>query len=196
MSVRADYCARRYGVPVRTTRVYVGTPWYDGYVPAYSLELGRSRSYSRPTYSVNATRELIGEPAPRFGYGAETSRTEHTRHEPSEPEKSTPRIVTDESGTLMEEVSPANRPESVRLEKPAPEKKASVKADEKKTADQAGKKVAKKTVEDKSFPLARPSDRAGYVYSPHAPHNLIDATGFKPGDKAIDPTTGKPFMVP
>ncbi|MEJ6717501.1 MAG: hypothetical protein QNK82_03330 [Akkermansiaceae bacterium] len=46
------------------------------------------------------------------------------------------------------------------------------------------------------YPTANHSDIAGVVVSPYEPYNKVRVTGFKPGDLAKDPTTGKIFVVP
>jgi len=47
-----------------------------------------------------------------------------------------------------------------------------------------------------SYPVARTTDRPGYVLSPYAPYNVIDVHGFKSGALAKDPSNGKIFRVP
>lgn len=46
------------------------------------------------------------------------------------------------------------------------------------------------------YPFATPTNRSGYVRSPHPPHNTIDVTGFPSGSTVVDPTTNRPFRVP
>jgi hypothetical protein len=49
---------------------------------------------------------------------------------------------------------------------------------------------------EKNFPMGTRSNKAGFVKSPYAPHNELDATGLSSGSLAKDPTTGKIFRVP
>ena len=46
------------------------------------------------------------------------------------------------------------------------------------------------------FPVAKPTDRSGFVWSPYPPHQPIDIRGFRSGEVAVDPTSEKPFIVP
>ena len=46
------------------------------------------------------------------------------------------------------------------------------------------------------YPYARPTGTPGYVYSPYAPHNVIDVRGVPPGSWVKDPSTGGIFRKP
>lgn len=46
------------------------------------------------------------------------------------------------------------------------------------------------------YPKAYPSGTPDIVISPYKPHNKVRVKGFKAGDLAQDPTTGKVFVVP
>lgn len=46
------------------------------------------------------------------------------------------------------------------------------------------------------YPYARPTGTPGYVYSPYAPHNVIDVRGARPGQLIRDPSTGGLFIRP
>lgn len=48
----------------------------------------------------------------------------------------------------------------------------------------------------KEYPTARPSDTPDEVISPYEPHNKVKVDGFKSGQLARDPYTGKVFRVP
>lgn len=50
--------------------------------------------------------------------------------------------------------------------------------------------------EEKSYPVARPSDEPGRVVSPYPPYNTLDVKGLESGSLALDPTVGKIFRVP
>ncbi|CAN5280692.1 hypothetical protein BH23VER1_BH23VER1_00670 [soil metagenome] len=45
-------------------------------------------------------------------------------------------------------------------------------------------------------PAAEVTEHEDIVRSPHPPHNLVDVTGFAPGETVVDPTTDMPFRVP
>ena len=47
-----------------------------------------------------------------------------------------------------------------------------------------------------NFPVAKPTDRRGFVWSPYPPHQPVDVRGFRSGEVAVDPTTEKPFIIP
>ncbi|HEY1582398.1 MAG TPA: glycine zipper domain-containing protein [Chthoniobacterales bacterium] len=46
------------------------------------------------------------------------------------------------------------------------------------------------------YPYARPTDTPGYVYSPYAPHNVIDVRGVPHGAWVRDTSTGGIFIRP
>ncbi len=46
------------------------------------------------------------------------------------------------------------------------------------------------------YPVAEPSDTAGYVYSPYGNHALIDVRGIPRGARVKDPSTGGIFIRP
>lgn len=46
------------------------------------------------------------------------------------------------------------------------------------------------------YPVARRSNDPGQVFSPYAPNQRIDVTGFRSGQLAKDPRNGKIFRVP
>jgi hypothetical protein len=46
------------------------------------------------------------------------------------------------------------------------------------------------------YPVARRTDNPNYVIIPYEPYNVIDVSGFRSGDLARDPGTGKIFRVP
>ncbi|HXA09657.1 MAG TPA: glycine zipper domain-containing protein [Chthoniobacterales bacterium] len=46
------------------------------------------------------------------------------------------------------------------------------------------------------YPYARPTATAGYVYSPYAPHNVIDVRGVPQGALVRDPSTNGIFRRP
>lgn len=47
-----------------------------------------------------------------------------------------------------------------------------------------------------SYPAATRTANPNHVISPYPPHNVVDITGFEPGELARDKTTGKIFEVP
>jgi Glycine zipper len=46
------------------------------------------------------------------------------------------------------------------------------------------------------YRYGRPTDRAGFVYSPYPPHNIIDVRGIPHGALVRDPSTGGVFRRP
>lgn len=46
------------------------------------------------------------------------------------------------------------------------------------------------------YPYGRRTESPGYVYSPYAPHNVIDVRGVPPGALVRDPSTGGIFRRP
>ena len=46
------------------------------------------------------------------------------------------------------------------------------------------------------YPTGSPTSNPSYVKSPYSPYNVIDVSGFRSGDLAIDPTTDQVFRVP
>jgi Glycine zipper len=46
------------------------------------------------------------------------------------------------------------------------------------------------------YPVARPTDRRGFVTSPYYPHYLIDVRGIPRGAKVADPSNGRIFINP
>ncbi len=49
---------------------------------------------------------------------------------------------------------------------------------------------------DQSYPMGTRTNNPNYVRSPYPPHNVIDVTGFRSGELAVDPTTNKVFRIP
>jgi hypothetical protein len=47
-----------------------------------------------------------------------------------------------------------------------------------------------------SYPTGTPTSNPGYVKSPYSPYNVIDVSGFRSGELAVDPTTNQVFRVP
>lgn len=58
------------------------------------------------------------------------------------------------------------------------------------------KPEAKAAPKSPDYPLARPSDRSGFHYSPYPPFELLDTQDVEPGGLARDPGTGKIFRLP
>jgi hypothetical protein len=56
----------------------------------------------------------------------------------------------------------------------------------------------RETAPEDDIPVARPTGNPNRVISPHPPYNVVDITGFKPGELARDPTIEgkKIFRVP
>jgi hypothetical protein len=50
--------------------------------------------------------------------------------------------------------------------------------------------------ESDRYPLARPTNRAGFVTSPYHPYNRIDVRDIPRGAQVEDPSTGKIFINP
>lgn len=46
------------------------------------------------------------------------------------------------------------------------------------------------------YPMGRPSDHRGFVYSPYGAQRLIDVRGIPRGAKVQDPSTGRIFINP
>jgi hypothetical protein len=46
------------------------------------------------------------------------------------------------------------------------------------------------------YPLARPTNRSGFVTSPYRPYHLIDVRGIPRGAKVADPSNGRIFINP
>ena len=46
------------------------------------------------------------------------------------------------------------------------------------------------------YPVARPTNRSGFVTSPYPPYNLIDVRGIPRGAKVIDPSSDRVFINP
>jgi len=46
------------------------------------------------------------------------------------------------------------------------------------------------------YPLARRTDRSGFVISPYRPYHLIDVRGIPVGAKVADPSNGRIFLNP
>lgn len=49
---------------------------------------------------------------------------------------------------------------------------------------------------DQSYPTGKRTSDPNFVKSPYPPNNVIDVTGFRSGELAIDPTTNQVFRVP
>lgn len=49
---------------------------------------------------------------------------------------------------------------------------------------------------DQSYPIGKRTADPNFVESPYPPHNVIDVTGFRSGELAVDPTTNQVFRVP
>lgn len=47
-----------------------------------------------------------------------------------------------------------------------------------------------------SYPTGSPTSNPNYAKSPYSPYNVIDVSGFRSGELAIDPTTNQVFRVP
>jgi hypothetical protein len=47
-----------------------------------------------------------------------------------------------------------------------------------------------------NYPIGAPTSNPNYVKSPYSPYNVIDVSGFRSGDLAIDPTTNQVFRIP
>jgi len=47
-----------------------------------------------------------------------------------------------------------------------------------------------------SYPVGTETSDPNFVKSPYSPYNVIDVTGFKSGELAVDPTTDQVFRVP
>ena len=46
------------------------------------------------------------------------------------------------------------------------------------------------------YPMGQRTNNPNYVKSPFPPHNVIDVTGFRSGELAVDPTTNQVFRIP
>jgi hypothetical protein len=46
------------------------------------------------------------------------------------------------------------------------------------------------------YPYAEKTSTPGIVISPHAPYNVMDVNGLRPGSLALDQSTNKKFRVP
>ena len=46
------------------------------------------------------------------------------------------------------------------------------------------------------YPVARPTNRYGFVTSPYAPYNLIDVRGIPHGARVVDPSVDRVFINP
>ena len=46
------------------------------------------------------------------------------------------------------------------------------------------------------YPVARPTNRRGFVTSPYPPNNLIDVRGIPSGARVEDPSVGRVFINP
>lgn len=46
------------------------------------------------------------------------------------------------------------------------------------------------------YPYAEKTSTPGIVISPHAPYNVMDVNGLRPGSLALDRSTNKKFRVP
>jgi len=49
---------------------------------------------------------------------------------------------------------------------------------------------------DRDYPVARRSERYGFVVSPYYPYNLIDVRGIPHGEQVIDPSVNRVFINP
>lgn len=49
---------------------------------------------------------------------------------------------------------------------------------------------------DRRYPVARPTDRYGFVTSPYSPYNLIDVRGIPHGAQVVDPSVDRIFINP
>ncbi len=49
---------------------------------------------------------------------------------------------------------------------------------------------------DQSYPTGSRTNNPNFVKSPFPPHNVIDVTGFRSGELAVDPTTNQVFRIP
>ncbi len=45
-------------------------------------------------------------------------------------------------------------------------------------------------------PVGEPTERRGFVISPHPPHNLVDTRGIPRGARVLDPSTRQVFINP
>jgi len=94
----------------------------------------------------------------------------------------------------LEKPAPKIEKSPPRFEAPTPQPKSDPKPNPK--PESKPKVETKAEPKAPNYPSARPSDRAGFHYSPYPPFELLDTQDVEPGGLARDPGTGKIFRVP
>ncbi len=186
---------RRIGSDLRMLRDELGRG-FEIFRPARRSDppAGQVRHRTRHPHPAPPTVTTRPSPPPR-----REATIRDTRRDDDFARTPSPRNPALEPTTTRPETGGASGP-ARPVEPPAPRIQAEPKPQPKPDPDpdddrgRGGREFSE--AEKRNFPLARKTDKPGFVRSPYPPHELLDVTGIEPGGLAREPEGNRIFRVP